>query len=268
MNTCLTVAGSDSGGEAGIQADLQVFNYFNCHALSVLTATTAQSRSRVLSTNEVSLESFSDQLEVIFSDFEFKSMKTGMLVGKRFIECFLEKKPGTIDLVVDPLMVSTSGTDLLNRDAWALMKDVLIPQASIVTPNFPELHYLLNSQGIESGEVIIQKFFEELGVPVYLKGGHNPQAPSVDYFINSDGLWTLTTEQLLVKASHGTGCRLSAALAAGLANDLNELDAAIKAKQYLSASLKNYKTLKSGQAVMAPLSCSVDEIRVDLEKIL
>ena len=267
-NTCLTIAGSDSGGEAGVQADLQVFNYFRCHALSVVTATTAQSYSRVLSINEVSADSFRDQLDVVFSDFQPNAIKTGMLVKKEFIELFLERKPDVISLVVDPLMLSTSGTELLAKDSWLMMKDLLIPQASIVTPNYPELQFLLNSKESEGGDVMVQKFFEDVQVPVYLKGGHNPKAPSVDYFINSDGLWSIRSEEMNIKASHGTGCRLSAALTAGLSKGFSGTDAAVAAKKYLHASLSNYSVLSNDKAVMAPVSLGLDGVRVDLQKLL
>lgn len=267
LNTCLTVAGADSGGEAGVQADLQVFNYFNCHGLSVLSATTAQSYSRVLSVNPVGIKAFEDQLEVVFSDFQPACIKTGMLVAGEYINSFLERKPSSSQLVVDPLMISTSGTELLDKSAWGVMRDLLIPKADIVAPNFPELRFLLGAADMDNAEEMLQRYFERVHVPVYLKGGHNAEAPSTDYFIDSGGLWSLKTEELEIKASHGTGCRVSSALTAGLSNGLSGLQSAINTKKYLHQSLKSYKALPDGQYVMAPFSNSINQVNVEIEKL-
>ncbi|WDE95463.1 hydroxymethylpyrimidine/phosphomethylpyrimidine kinase [Lentisphaera profundi] len=268
VNTCLSVAGSDSGGEAGVQADLQVFNHYKCHALSVISANTAQSPLRVQSVNPVSITAFKDQLEVVFSDFSPRCMKTGVLVGGDYIESLLTMKPKDIDLVVDPLMLSTSGTKLLEVTAWSLMKDQLIPEASVVTPNYPELEYLSACDGSLSGMEMLQEYFMKYAVPTYLKGGHNLLAPSTDLFINSQGLWEIKTEALQIRASHGTGCRLSAAICAGLANGLSQLDAAIEAKKYLYRCLSSSRVLDDGRAVMAPLSMEHKEVQVEVVKLL
>ncbi|EDM26488.1 hypothetical protein LNTAR_05919 [Lentisphaera araneosa HTCC2155] len=268
LNTCLTIAGADSGGEAGVQADLQVFNYFNCHALSVLSATTAQSYSRVLSVNPVGITAFEDQLEVVFSDFQPACIKTGMLVDGEYINVFLERKPSSAQLVVDPLMMSTSGTELLEKSAWGVMRDLLIPSANMVTPNFPELRFLLGIDEVMCGEEMVQRYFDLVQVPVYLKGGHNAEAPSIDFFIDESGLWSLKTDELEIKASHGTGCRVSSALTAGLSNGLSGLQAAINTKKYLHQSLKSYKALSDGQYVMAPFSSSLDQVNVEIEKLV
>ena len=268
LNTCLTVAGADSGGEAGVQADLQVFNYFNCHALSVLSATTAQSYSRVLSVNPVSIDAFKDQLDVVFSDFQPVCIKTGMLVDAKYINSFLERRPSDSQLVVDPLMMSTSGTELLTKNSWGVMKDLLISSASVVTPNFPELQYLLGVGEVMCGEEMVQRYFDQVQVPLYLKGGHNAEAPSIDFFIDESGLWSLKTDVLEIQASHGTGCRVSSALAAGLANGLSPLQSAINTKKYLHQSLSDFKTLANGQCVMAPLTKDLDEVSVAIEKLV
>ena len=213
VKCCLSVAGSDSGGEAGLQADLQAFSYFNCHGLNAVTAVTAQNPDEILSRNEVGVACFEDQLKAL-QVFPIAAAKTGMLVSQSYIEVLLKYLPEK--LVVDPLMISTSGVSLLDSDSCDFMKSELIPKATVLTPNLLEAEFLL---GVKMGsmEGYAKALFQQYGVAVYLKGGHSVACESTDYFVCADGLWSLSSEKLDAPAVHGTGCRLSAALCANLA---------------------------------------------------
>ena len=263
VKCCLSIAGSDSGGEAGLQADLQAFAYFNCHGLNALAAVTAQNPEEIISRNEVGLACFEDQLKAL-QVFPIAAAKTGMLVSKSYIELLLNYLPEK--LVIDPLMISTSGMNLLDADSCDYMKSELIPKATILTPNLPEAEFLLgNKRG--SMEDYSKALFQQYGVAVYLKGGHLDTGVSTDYFICADGLWSLSSEKLKAPAVHGTGCRLSAALCANLALGESLIDAAVAAKIYMQEALLSWARLSDGRAVLMPTKPSEEPPEIKLTKI-
>jgi hydroxymethylpyrimidine/phosphomethylpyrimidine kinase len=263
VKCCLSVAGSDSGGEAGLQADLQAFTYFGCHGLTAVSAVTAQNPDEILSRNEVSLACFEDQLKAL-QVFPVAAAKTGALVSQSYIEVLLDYLPEK--LVVDPLMISSSGVSLLDANSCDYMKSELIPKATILTPNLPEAEFLL---GEKEGtmEAYAKALFQRYGVAVYLKGGHSLVGESTDYFICEDGLWSLSSEKLVAPAVHGTGCRLSSALCANLALGNSLIESALASKVYMQEALSSWARLPDGRAVLMPVSSRGESSEVELIQI-
>ncbi len=255
---CLSVAGSDSGGEAGIQADLQAFNFFNVHGLSVVTALTAQNPSGIVSLNIQASQVVADQLLACLSYFDIDCIKLGMLANSDIVQIVLDKLPLDIPIVLDPVLISTSGKVLLDDCGVKLLEDSLLPRVSICTPNLHEAQYLLNSKS-EDVKFLAESFYKKFNVPVLLKGGHSSHKGR-DFLMCDTGMWQLDTPELKAPANHGTGCRLSSAICANIANGHDLLASSIGAKNYLYASLKNYSCTKKGQPVMTA--------QKDLEKLV
>ncbi|HET6912590.1 MAG TPA: bifunctional hydroxymethylpyrimidine kinase/phosphomethylpyrimidine kinase [Rhodanobacteraceae bacterium] len=217
---CLTIAGSDSGGGAGIQADLKTFAALGVHGLSAITAITAQNTRGVRAIHPVPLKHLRAQLDALFEDFPIGAVKTGMLGDAKTTRCVARelrlRKPAW--LVVDPVMIATSGARLLDADAVRVLCDELIPLADVLTPNLPEAEALLGIKikTARDGERAAQSLLD-LGVQaVLLKGGHARGREVVDLYADARGTIEFRHPRLKIQA-HGTGCTLSAALAASLA---------------------------------------------------
>jgi hydroxymethylpyrimidine/phosphomethylpyrimidine kinase len=222
---CLTIAGSDSGGGAGIQADLKAFAAAGCHGTSAIVALTAQNTVGVTDVLEVPAEFVRAQLEAVFSDIGVDAAKTGMLFSAAIVETvadFLADHP--VPLVVDPVMVATSGARLLRDDAVEVLVTRLFPLATVVTPNLPEAQAL--SVGTDpQGLPLLAERIHELGAPaVIITGGHGEAA--VDHLYDGRDHFEIPVERHDVAATHGAGCTHSATLAAGLARGLSLRDAA------------------------------------------
>ena len=216
----LTIAGSDSGGGAGIQADLKTFAALSVHGLSAITAVTAQNTCGLRAIHPVPLKQLRAQLDAVFEDFPIQAVKTGMLGDAKTARCVVRelerRKPAW--LVVDPVMIASSGARLLDADAVRVLRDELIPLANVLTPNLPEAEALLGT-GIKTARDAERAAYAllELGAKaVLLKGGHARGREVVDLFADARGLIEFRHPRLNIQA-HGTGCTLSAALAAGLA---------------------------------------------------
>ncbi len=223
VSRCLTIATSDSGGGAGIQADLKAFAAAGCHGSSVLVALTAQNTVAVTAVHELPPDFIRAQLEAVFDDIGVDAAKTGMLFSRSLIEtvaAFLEEHP--VPLVVDPVMVASSGARLLQEDAVETLVGRLLPLATVVTPNLPEAEALAGRTGrrCELAEAI-----HELGASaVIVTGGHG--ADAVDHLFDGREHEEIPVERHDVAATHGAGCTHSATLAAHLARGESLLDAA------------------------------------------
>jgi hydroxymethylpyrimidine/phosphomethylpyrimidine kinase len=248
----LTIAGSDSGGGAGIQADLKTFSALGVYGASVITALTAQNTQGVTGIHDTPPTFITAQLDAVFSDLDVKAVKIGMVSRPDAIVAIVEGlqrwKPAHV--VLDPVMVATSGDRLLAPEAIDLLRTRLIPCAEIITPNLPEAAALLDLP-IATTEAEIEgqgRKLLTLGCPaVLIKGGHGEGPESVDYLITAEARLRLAVPRTKTRNTHGTGCTLSSAIAAGLARG-ESLEAAVRAaKAYVSAAIAAADRLDVGK---------------------
>jgi hydroxymethylpyrimidine/phosphomethylpyrimidine kinase len=236
----LTVAGSDSGGGAGIQADLKTFTSLGCHATTVLTALTAQNSVGVQAVHEVPPAFVSAQLESVLGDLRPAAAKTGMLSSAPIIDAVardLARLPAG-KLVVDPVMVSTTGHSLIDREAVALMVERLFPMAEVITPNLHEASALLGRriETLEEMKRAAKDLFERGPRSVLLKGGHL-EGSATDVFFEGTEIELLHAERLETDNTHGSGCVLAAAIAAFLGRGLTRGEAAREGKSFITAAV-------------------------------
>ena len=233
----LTIATSDSGGGAGIQADLKAFAAAGAHGTSVLVALTAQNTTAVTAVHELAPEFIRAQLDAVFDDIGVDAAKTGMLFSRTIIETvaeFLERHP--VPLVVDPVLIASSGAQLLQDDAVGTLVRRLFPLATVVTPNLPEAEALTATTGLTRSN--LAERLVELGAPAALvTGGHGETA--VDHLFDGQQHHELPVERYDIRATHGAGCTHSATLAALLARGLPLLDAARGAASAASEAVRN-----------------------------
>ena len=240
----LTIAGSDSSGGAGIQADLKTFAALGVYGASAITALTAQNTRGLTGIHPVPPEFVVEQIDAVFSDLGVGAVKIGMVAQLAVIEAVATslKRWSPKHVVLDPVMVATSGDRLLNVGAVEALRRVLVPLASIVTPNLPEAAALLD-EPVASGEAAIEDQGRRLlamGCPaVLIKGGHGQGSESIDYLVRADGVIALPAPRVATANTHGTGCSLSSAIAAGLAKG-EPLETAVRnAKAFVSAAIAN-----------------------------
>ncbi|AUS95303.1 bifunctional hydroxymethylpyrimidine kinase/phosphomethylpyrimidine kinase [Clostridium thermosuccinogenes] len=249
MKTALTIAGSDSGGGAGIQADIKTMTANGVYAMSAITALTAQNTTGVTGIMEVTPEFLGQQLDCIFTDIYPDAVKVGMVASAGLIETISEKLKfyNAKNIVVDPVMISTSGSKLLRDDAIETLKSRLFPQALLLTPNIPEAS-VLSGVPIENEEDMIKAaeiISRQYGCAVLCKGGHSASNANDLLYQNNKYRW-FTGEKINTKNTHGTGCTLSSAIACGLAKGL-DLERSIQlAKEYISGALKAMLDLGKG----------------------
>jgi hydroxymethylpyrimidine/phosphomethylpyrimidine kinase len=238
----LVIAGSDSGGGAGIQADIKTITAFGAYAAAAITALTAQNTLGVHAVHMVPPDFVSRQIAVVLDDIGADVVKTGMLGDAATIEAVCETltRHGTrMPVVVDPVMVATTGARLLTADALAALKRSLLPLACLITPNLPEAEALA---GMAIPDIAAMHHAAvamlTLGVPaVLLKGGHMQGEQVVDLLATSDGVEEFVAPRIVTRHTHGTGCTLASAIAAGLAQDLSLRDAVIRARAYVRAAI-------------------------------
>lgn len=263
----LTVAGSDSGGGAGIQADLRTFNEFKVYGCSVITAVTAQNPDKVRSVEVLPVGIVKDQLESVLEAFPVSFAKTGMLATGKIIGCVAEMaEKYQLQLIVDPVMVSTSGARLLETSAVRAMQELLFPQASWITPNIPEAELIcqckLNSPD-DAVEAAAQ-LYRQYRCNVVLKSGHAITGnKAVDIVCYQGKLFTLTSPAVTLNGNtaHGTGCTLSAAITAALARGKNWNEALCAAKAFVYGSLCESVSLSNTLSQMYPPSGNyIDQI--------
>jgi hydroxymethylpyrimidine/phosphomethylpyrimidine kinase len=238
----LTIAGSDSSGGAGIQADLKTFAALGVYGASVITALTAQNTQGVSGIHPVPAEFVSAQIDAVFADLAVGAVKIGMVAQLEVIDAIVAGldrwKPDHV--VLDPVMVATSGDRLLAAEAVEALRTRLIPRASLVTPNLPEAAALLD-EPVAANEADVERQGRQLlsmGCrAVLIKGGHGQGQESIDYLIDANGAIALAAPRIATKNTHGTGCSLSSAIAAGLAKG-EEMEAAVRnAKAWISTAI-------------------------------
>ena len=211
MKTALTIAGSDSCGGAGIQADIKTMTVNGVYAMSAVTALTAQNTTGVTSIMEATPEFLGDQLDAIFTDIFPDAVKIGMVSSKELIRVIAEKlkQYGAEQIVLDPVMVATSGAKLISDDAVEALKSELIPLASVITPNIPEAEVLsgMKITSPEAMEAAAEKIWREFGCAVLMKGGHQ-QNDANDYLYGDEGGTWFYGKRIDNPNTHGTGCTL------------------------------------------------------------
>ena len=238
----LTIAGSDSSGGAGIQADLKTFAAFGVYGASVITALTAQNTEGVSGIHQVPAEFVTAQIDAVFSDLAVGAVKIGMVAQPPVIDAIVAglTRWSPKHVVLDPVMVATSGDRLLAAEAVDALRTKLIPLTSVITPNLPEAAALLD-EGVAADEAAVEKQGRRLLAlgckAVLIKGGHGEGAESVDYLVDSSGVIALAAPRIATKNTHGTGCSLSSAIAAGLAKGEGMESAVRKAKAFVSAAI-------------------------------
>jgi hydroxymethylpyrimidine/phosphomethylpyrimidine kinase len=238
----LTIAGSDSSGGAGIQADLKTFAALGVYGASVITALTAQNTQGVTGIHQVPADFVTAQIDAVFADLDVGAVKIGMVADLAVIDAIAAGLQRWLPrhVVLDPVMVATSGDRLLAEDAVEALRAKLVPRAAILTPNLPEAAALLN-EPMASSEAAIEsqgRRLLALGCPaVLIKGGHGQGSESIDYLVRESGAIALATPRVATQNTHGTGCSLSSAIAAGLAKG-EDLETAVRsAKAFISAAI-------------------------------
>ncbi len=238
----LTIAGSDSSGGAGIQADLKTFAALGVYGASVITALTAQNTNGVTGIHPVPAEFVTAQIDAVFGDLKVKAVKIGMLAERATVDAIVAglARWSPRHIVLDPVMVATSGDRLLAPDAVEGLRTRLIPRASLITPNLPEAAALLDEAVVASEAAIESQGKRLLSMgcaAVLIKGGHGQGSESIDYLFRGSGTIALAAPRIATKNTHGTGCSLSSAIAAGLAKG-EDLETAIRhAKTWISAAI-------------------------------
>lgn len=227
----LTIAGSDSGGGAGIQADLKTFQHFGVFGTSVITAVTAQNTREVAGWVSVALEMIDMQIDAVATDLRPAALKTGMLADANVVELVAAaiRRHALAPLVVDPVMVSASGDPLLDPDAVGAMRTMLIPLATLVTPNLDEAEILLGEtvRDVDAMERAGRALVARGATAALIKGGHLVGDATIDILVHGDRVRTFTHPRLATLHTHGTGCTLSAAITALLARG-EGLEAAVE----------------------------------------
>ena len=246
----MTIAGSDSGGGAGIQADLKTFAALGVYGTSVLTAVTAQNTLGVTAVHEVPPEVIAAQIDAVVSDIGADAVKTGMLASASIIEVVAAKlrRYQLPNLVVDPVMVAKSGDRLLHQDAVTVLRDLLLPLAAVVTPNLPEAEILVG-RSLPDREALRDAAREIVALgprAVVMKGGHAAGDVVVDILFDGVSFREYAAPRVDTRSTHGTGCTFASAIAAGLAQGLSVEEAVAQAKEYVTAALRKAKPIGGG----------------------
>lgn len=246
IKKALTIAGFDGSGGAGLQADLKTFSALSCYGMSVLTALPIQNTKGVTNCYQIPLTAVEEQLESIFTDITPDVIKIGMLFNQEVISVVaksLIKYAQNIPIVIDPVMVAKSGDRLLQLDAIEAMKSKLFKLSTVVTPNLDEASVICGGQiSDRKGMQEAAQIFLDLGAnAVLIKGGHLESELSPDLLYSYKYNNWLETRRIVTKNTHGTGCTLSAAIAAKLANGNNLLDSCVAAKNYLTSAIESFQ---------------------------
>ena len=254
MKTALTIAGSDSGGGAGIQADLKTMTMNGVFGMSAITALTAQNTTGVSGIMEVTPEFLEQQLDAVFTDIYPDAVKTGMVSSTELIMVIARKlkQYDAKNIVVDPVMVATSGAKLISDDAIDSLKEYLLPLATVITPNIPEAE-VLSGRSITSEEDMVaaaKEIYERFGCAVLCKGGHQINDAN-DLLYNENGPQWFYGKRINNPNTHGTGCTLSSAIASNLAKGENTEEAVKEAKDYISGALAAMLDLGKGSGPLA-----------------
>ena len=240
----LTIAGSDNSAGAGIQADLKTFSHFGVYGLTAVTCVVAEVPGRVTAIQSIETRIISEQIALSLGHFPVAALKTGMLYSAEIIEAVvhaLKTHASSIPIIVDPVMVATSGDLLLKSDGVAALRAKLLPLATLITPNLDEAAVLLGEEKITSVnamELAAKRLSAEFRTAILLKGGHLAGPIAVDFLVIRDQIWRYETPFIDAISTHGTGCTLSAAITAQLALG-HDLPTAVRvAKDYVTEAIR------------------------------
>ena len=247
----LTIAGSDSGGGAGIQADIKTFTALNVYGMSVITSITAQNTQSVIGINDIPTDFVELQIDAVIGDIGVDAVKTGMLSNKLIILSVAKKikQYGIEKLVVDPVMRAKGGDSLLKNEAEVALRDELLPLALIVTPNIPEAEVLsgIKVRSVEDMEHAAKKINALGPKNVLVKGGHlDSTDEAIDVLFDGKEFHKYRAPRINTKNTHGTGCTYSAAICAGIAKGFHVLDAVEDAKEFVTQAIRNSFNLGKG----------------------
>lgn len=252
VKTALTIAGSDSSGGAGIQADIKAITMLGVYAMSAITALTAQNTTGVTAVLEVPPKFLQQQLDAVFEDIPPDAVKIGMVSSAELIKTISERLQfyGTKNIVVDPVIVATSGAKLIDDNAVETLKKYLFPLATLITPNIPEAEKLsdIKIDSADDMEKSAKIIFESYGCAVLCKGGHSLN--DADDVLYNGETKIFKGKRISTTNTHGTGCTLSSAIAAGLAKNLSLTDSISAAKNYISGALSFGLNLGKGSGPM------------------
>ena len=249
----MTIAGSDSGGGAGIQADLRTFAFHCVHGTSAITCITAQNTLGVTRVDALSATAVVAQIKAVVEDIGVQAVKTGMLLNSEIITAVAKQIQALkiANVVIDPVMVSRTGARLIDDAAVSCLRDTLIPLAAIVTPNRYEAQILTGSEihTLDDMQAAARYIYQNLGAKAVLVkgGGMAGDLRGVDIWFDGSKMETLTTTLVETKNTHGTGCTLAAAIAANLARSQERLTAVQQAKEYVTTALKHSLSIGKGQ---------------------
>lgn len=247
----LIVAGSDSGGGAGIQADIKTVTALDAYAATAITALTVQDTLGVHGIHEVPVEVIADQMRVVLGDIGADVIKTGMLHNAQVIEAVaavIDEKADDVPLVVDPVMVAKGGARLLDETASGALVGLMVARSTVLTPNLPEAEALtgLVIEGVDAmkraGEALL-----EMGPDyVLVKGGHLESEDIIDVLMSHDEIRTMSSPRIATRSTHGTGCTLASAIAAGMAHGLDPAEAIGRARDYVLEAIRTAPNLGKG----------------------
>ena len=245
----MTIAGSDSGGGAGIQADLKTFAALGVYGASTLTAITAQNTVAVITVHELPTDLIAAQIDAVITDIGVDAVKTGMLSSVAIVEVVAQelKRHGITNLVVDPVMVAKSGDALLRQEAVDSLRTRLVPLAAVVTPNIPEAETLTGREIVSDEDM--RRAAEEIVAmgarAVVVKGGHR-DGPATDLYYDGFRFQEFSAPRFDTVNTHGTGCTFASAVAAGLAQGKDVIAAVAQAKEYVTGAIRNSYPLGQG----------------------
>ena len=248
----VTIAGSDSGGGAGIQADLKTFSALGVYGATIITAVTAQNTMGVQGIHDVPSAFVAQQIDSVFSDLEVRAVKIGMLSQPAVIEAVADglQRYSQTQVVLDPVMVAASGDRLLASEAVDALRHVLLSRALLVTPNLPEAAALLDEPQAEHDQAMFRQAERILALgprAVLVKGGHGTGRESTDILMDAQGVHIFSAPRIETRNTHGTGCTLSSAITAGLAKGLSLTDAVAVGKDFISAAIGDSTHLHIGR---------------------
>ena len=250
MQTALTIAGSDSGGGAGIQADLKTFAAHGVYGTSAITAITAQNTLGVRAWQAVPVELVVAQIEAVVSDIGADAVKIGMLATVEIVRAVSRaiERLRLTRVVVDPVMIAKGGARLIDQDAVEELKISLFPHAQVVTPNIPEAEALAGAriQSVTDMIAAARRILQYGPRVVLVKGGHLDTPESIDVACTASGTFELRGRRIVTRNTHGTGCTLSSAIAANLAKGLDDEEALRAARQYLEGAIQAAPSIGAG----------------------
>ena len=242
VSRALTIAGSDSGGGAGIQADLKTFAALGVYGSSALTAITAQNTLGVTAVLELPPDMVAAQIDAVMSDIGADAVKTGMLANSGIIRTVAARigEHAIDNLVVDPVMVAKGGDRLLQEEAVEALRDLLVPLAAVVTPNLPEASVLVGRsvESLEDARRAARDILDMGARSVVVKGGHL-EGDAIDVYYDGRQLREISAPRLVTTSTHGTGCTFASAIAAGLALGMSVEEAVVRAKEFVTEAIRS-----------------------------